>query len=788
MTWNDPNAQQEAQNYDNPIPSRVLILQTLEEKGELTHAELAGAFDIDNPDQFDALGNRLKAMTRDGQINRAGRPVKFRAITKHDVVSGTVSAHAKGFGFVVLDDMPDLFLQEKQMRWVFNGDVVDAIGTATDNRGRTEGRIIEVTERQQSQFIGKLQHDDEGYTVSLASPNNHQPITVADDNVAAMNAKPGNPVKVDIIDWPNQHDFATGKIVEVMVDENDREVIIETTLLNYDIPHEFSSAVLKQANSYTEPTAKEIKGRTDIRDLPMVTIDGEDSRDFDDAVYAEKRGGGNFRVVVAIADVSHYVTPNSALDHEAFERGTSVYFPHHVVPMLPEVLSNGLCSLNPDVDRLCMVADIKLSRAGNVTGYEFYPSVMHSKARLTYNQVNAYFDGESDNVPASLTAQPEVKKSVDTMHQLYKVLVKKREQRNAMEFETPETYIKFNEEGGIAAIVPRTRGDSHKLIEELMLLANTCAANFALKHELPVLYRNHDKPDSEKSRVLHEYAKNLGISFPQENPTQADYKRIIDATRERPDAISIHSMLLRSMMQANYAADNIGHFGLAYDEYSHFTSPIRRYPDLMLHRAIKSKVTGQKQPQMDFTLEEAGQQTSDTERRAEKASRFVEGWLKCHYMKDHVGEDFEGVVTTVTSFGLFITLKDLFIDGLVHISNVGQDYFVYDEKQQQLIGKDKGLVFGLGDLVQVKVAAVNMDLLQIDFELLEKLQSSALNMTRKDAKQTAAKQAAPKKATNASTNASTNANESTSAKKPARRRGGRSKAKPQATGSDNSNN
>jgi len=427
------------------------------------------------------------------------------------------------------------------------------------------------------------------------------------------------------------------------------------------------------------------------------------------------------------------VTPNSPLDQNAYERGTSVYFPHQVIPMLPEVLSNGLCSLNPNLDRLCMVADIKISRAGKITSYEFYPGVMHSQARLTYNQVNAYLENPKDSsVPKSLTENKEVKKSVDTLHQLYELLLKKREERHAMEFETVETYIKFNEKGGIEAILPRTRGDAQKLIEECMLLANTCAANFALKNELPVLYRNHDKPDGEKSMRIHEYAKNFGLSFPEENPTQADYQRIIEATKERPDAISIHSMLLRSMMQANYSPDNIGHFGLAYDEYSHFTSPIRRYPDLMLHRAIKAKVTNAKQPVMDFSLEGAGMQTSDTERRAEKASRYVESWLKCHYMKDHVGEEFDGVVTTVTNFGLFITLTDLYIDGLVHISNVGDDFFVYDEQQQQLIGKDRGTVFGLGDLVKVKVAGVNMDLLQIDFGLQAKLQSSKMNQTKKD--------------------------------------------------------
>ncbi len=744
MSWNDPNASSEAQKYDNPIPSRDLILSTIAEQGEATHQQLAKAFNIDDPDQFDALGNRLKAMARDGQVNREGRPYRFRTVTEQDVVTGTVSAHAKGFGFVLLSDMPDLFLHEKQMRWVFNGDTVEAVGTSTDNRGRTEGRIVDVTSRQQNQFIGTLAQDEDGYCVELGSPNNHQPITVTEDNVKAMDVKLGYPVKVDVIDWPNQHEFATGKITEVLTDDNDRELIIETTLLNYDIPFEFSAATLKQANDYREPSGKDLKGRTDLRDIPLITIDGEDARDFDDAVFAEKRSGGNYRVLVAIADVSNYVTPNSPLDVEAYERGTSVYFPHRVIPMLPEVLSNGLCSLNPNVDRLCMVADIKVSRAGKVTGYEFYPAVMNSQARLTYNQVNDYFNDPKDaSIPESLTGNAEVKKSVDTLHQLYDLLVKKREERHAMEFETVETYIKFNETGGIAAIVPRTRGDAHKLIEECMLLANTCAANFALEHELPVLYRNHDKPDSEKSMRIHEYAENFGLTFPEESPTQADYQRIIEATKDRPDAISIHSMLLRSMMQANYAPDNIGHFGLAYDEYSHFTSPIRRYPDLMLHRAIKAKVTNSAQPVMDFSLDGAGTQTSDTERRAEKASRYVESWLKCHYMKDHVGEDFEGVVTSVTSFGLFITLTDLYIDGLVHISNVGDDYFVYDEKQQQLIGKDKGNLFGLGDLVKVKVAGVNMDLLQIDFELKEKLKSSKMNQS----KNSTTKKPAPKKNT-----------------------------------------
>lgn len=732
--WQDPNAAVEAANYDNPIPSRLLILQTLIEKGEATQHELANHFELDDI-QYDALGNRLRAMLRDGQVSRdadGGNPFIYRPITENDTVTGVVSAHAKGFGFVVLDDMPDLFLNETEMRWVFHGDKVKAVATSSDNRGRIMGRVIEVVERAQEHYIGTLRKDDDGYFVELISPNGHQPITVTDDNVAEMDVKIGYPVKAGIIDYPTQHEFATGKVIESLVDDNERELIIKTTLLNYDIPHEFSRAVMKQVDAYQEPTEQEFAGRIDLRDLPLVTIDGEDSRDFDDAVYAEKRRGGGYRLVVAIADVSHYVTANSVLDQEAYERGTSVYFPHFVVPMLPEKLSNGLCSLNPQVDRLCMVADINLSRAGKVTSYEFYPSVMHSQARLTYNQVNDYFaslkgEPQKAEVPVSITNNKAVKKSIDVLYDLYQVLLVKREERHAMEFETIETYIKFDESGKISEIIPRTRGDSHKLIEEMMLLANTCAADFSLKHELPVLYRNHDTPEAERAARVSDFVKHFGLSFPEENPTQADYQRIIEATRNRPDAVSIHSVLLRSMQQANYSPTNIGHFGLAYDEYSHFTSPIRRYPDLMLHRAIKAKVTGKKAPVPDWSLEDAGEQTSMTERRADEASRFVEQWLKANYMRDHIGEEYDAVVTTVTSFGLFVTLTDVLIDGLIHISHLGQDYFVYDERAQQLFGEKSGMLFGLGDKLRVKVAAVNMDTQQIDFDLVAQLAKSEFN-------------------------------------------------------------
>ncbi|MFC0821347.1 ribonuclease R [Moraxella marmotae] len=742
--WNDPNADIEASKYTNPIPSRLLILQTVagitNQGNPATQESLAMYFGfLDDEDKFFALTNRLKAMLRDGQLERQDG-IHFSVAPVPSILSGTVSANPKGFGFVVLDDMPDLFLHEKQMRLVFDGDCVEVV--ASEYRGKAEARIVNVTKRSQLEFIGKLSSDDEGYFVQLSGANAHQPITVTTDNVEAMNAGVGDDVKVALIDLPTYQEFATGKITELLTSLNDRELIIETTLYNYAIPHEFSHAAHKQAASFHEPSEKDFKNRVDLRHLPLVTIDGEDSRDFDDAVYAEKRAGGNYRVIVAIADVSHYVTTGSALDSDAYERGTSVYFPHRVIPMLPEALSNGLCSLNPKVDRLCMVADIKLSRAGKVTGYEFYPAVMHSQARLTYNQVNAYFDNPTnETLPDDLIHNSGVLKSIDTLHQLYQILDVRREERGAMAFETAETYIKFDKDGDIVDIVARTRGDAHKLIEECMLLANTCAANFALKHELPVLYRNHDKPNDEKSARLHEYVKSFGLSFPSESPTHEDYQRIIKATADRPDAISIHSMLLRSMMQANYSPDNIGHFGLAYDEYSHFTSPIRRYPDLMLHRAIKDKV-GHHKPETPIykTLDEAGEQTSLTERRAEEASRDVETWLKCHYMQRHLGSEFTATVSTVTSFGLFVTLNDLFIEGLIHISGLGNEYFEYDEREQKLIG-ERGTSFGLGDSLLIQVAGVNMDLLQIDFQLIEQLSSTATPKTGKPSSKSAGKSA-----------------------------------------------
>lgn len=731
-TWDDPEAKQEAKKYVKPIPSRALIIATLEKLGESqTHDMLAQHFQIADDEQYDALGHRLKAMLRDIQVKQVGsNPLTIAPLDKQDVLTAKVEAHAKGFGFAVLKDRPDLFLSAAEMRQVFHGDTVEVVASHSDKRGRHYGKIVNVVKRQQTKFIGKLAKDEEGFLLEMAAPNAHQPITLEDDDVKSFNAKQGQPLTVAVVDWPSLRELATGDIVHLMTDDTERDVFVQSTLLDHDIPHEFPDEVVEQAASYHEPNSDSLlknpeNARRDIRDLPLVTIDGEDARDFDDAVFAQKRAGGGFRLVVAIADVSNYVTPDSALDKEAWIRGTSVYFPQLVVPMLPQALSNGLCSLNPHLDRLCMVCDMNISRAGRVTGYEFYPAIMHSQARLTYTQVAQYMGDKKDKSHTPLITQNSgVKKSIDTLEQLMDVMLGVRKARNAMEFETTETFMTFKEDGSIDQILPRSRNDAHKLIEECMLLANVCAAEFALKHKLPVLYRNHESPEGDRSTRLRDYLSGLGISFPIDNVTQADYARVIEETRERPDAVNIHSMLLRSMMQAYYGPDNIGHFGLAYEHYGHFTSPIRRYPDLMLHRAIKAHVRNKPQPTDAETLEEAGEHLSSTERRAEEASRSVVGWLKCHYMQQHLGEEFEGVVSSVAEFGLFVTLTDLFVDGLVHISDLGDDYFEYDETYQALIGKAKGQAFALGDTVLIQVAGVNLEEQKIDFKLVKHVKSA----------------------------------------------------------------
>ncbi len=739
-TWNDPEAALESQRYDNPIPSRTLI-STLIEQSEhgLSYEDLAEHFHLEDADSLEALRRRLVAMIRDGQLLRIGQ--YYQICDEDQEFDAVVEINARGQGFAVIEGQDDFLLTERELRLVFDGDRIRVRPASQDRRGRTQGFIIEVLKHQVEQLIGELCEYEGEFYVQPTAPNNHQPITLEKELIAHAGLKVGDAVRVAIDDYPTRDEFATAHIVQSMAGQADTEIIIPATILEYGLPYEFPQAVLDEANHFQEPSAAECKDRVDLRDLALVTIDGEDARDFDDAVYAEKRPGGGYRVIIAIADVSHYVRVGKPLDDEAQQRGTSVYFPHYVLPMLPEALSNGLCSLNPDIDRLCMVCELNLSRLGRVTQYQFYPAVMHSQARLTYTQVADYLAGDTQALPDNRA----VHKSVNTLFQLYQTLLGLRAERHAMEFETVETYMTFDDKGAITQILPRTRNDAHRLIEECMLLANVAAADFALKNDIPMLYRVHEPPEFSRIQKVRDYVKLLGLSFP-EQPTQADYQHIINATKDRFDATSIHAVLLRSMMQAYYTPKNAGHYGLAYDAYTHFTSPIRRYPDLLLHRAIKAKLNNAAYPLQDAALDAAGEHYSQTERRADEASRDVTSWLKCHYMQQHIGAEFNGVITAVTDFGLFVTLSDLYVDGMLHISQLGDDYFVFDASLQRLSGQHQGQVFALGDQVQIKVAAVNLEDRKIDFVLVKQLTSTGRTLREK-----APRRQAEKKSTNKNT-------------------------------------
>ncbi len=712
--WVDPEAKAEAERYDNPIPSRTLLLEIIEKNKSQSHADLVEAFEIADQKSIDALSHRLIAMVRDGQLMKDG--YKFQIAAEQPEHEATVYINAKGMGTANISGQDDLLLPERELRQVFNGDRVKVRQTSVDRKGKAWGFITEIVQHRVKEIIGKVAEHEGEYFIQPGNPNAHQPITLEKELIEYAKVNVGDSVRIAIDDYPTKEDLATGHIVQSMADKADTEIIIPQTILEFGLPYEFPNEVVKEAESFKEPSEKDREGRIDLRDLALVTIDGEDARDFDDAVFAEKRPGGGYRVVVAIADVSHYVRIGKPLDDEAQQRGTSVYFPHYVLPMLPEALSNGLCSLNPNVDRLCMVCDLKLSRAGRVTGYEFYPSVMHSKARLTYDQVAQYLDGDS----SAITEDRDVRKSINTLFQLYQVLKGLRAERHAMEFETVETYMTFDELGGINQILPRSRNDAHKLIEECMLLANVAAAEYAMKNEVPMLYRVHEPPEFSRIQKVRDFVKLLGLKFP-EQPTQADYQAVIEATKDRVDAPSIHSVLLRSMMQAYYGAKNAGHFGLAYDAYTHFTSPIRRYPDLLLHRAIKAQLANKPSPLSGAALDDAGEHFSATERRADEASRSVTTWLKCHYMQQHLGEEFIGTISATAEFGLFVTLKDLYVDGMIHVSQLGDDFFVFDQASQNLVGQNRGQSFGLGDEVKIKVAGVNLAERKIDFELVQQL-------------------------------------------------------------------
>ncbi|MFC3606850.1 ribonuclease R [Stutzerimonas tarimensis] len=741
----DPEAAREAEKYDNPIPSRELILLHLGERGSpATREQLLQEFGLESEDDVEALRRRLRAMERDGQLIYTRRGA-YAPVDKLDLICGRVSGHRDGFGFLVPDDKTeDLFLSPAQMRLVFDGDRCLARVAGVDRRGRREGAVVEVLSRAHESVVGRYYVESGVGYVEPDNPKVQQEVLITPGRDGG--ARPGQFVEVKITHWPTQRFQAQGDIVEVIGNYMAPGMEIDVALRSFDIPHVWPEAVEREAARLKPEVAERDKEkRVDLRHLPFVTIDGEDARDFDDAVYCERPGGlrriaGGFRLYVAIADVSHYVKVGSALDEEAKNRGNSVYFPERVVPMLPEVLSNGLCSLNPHVDRLAMVAEISLSRSGKMTDYQFYEAVIHSHARLTYNKVGTILEhGRTAEGKALAEEYAEVVPHLKQLHALFKVLLKARHERGAIDYDTQETRILFGENRKIVEIRPTQRNDAHRLIEECMLCANVAAAEFLSSHEVPALYRVHDVPPAERLEKLRGFLGELGLALHKGkgDPSPKDYQALLETIQDRPDFHLIQTVMLRSMSQAVYSADNHGHFGLNYEGYTHFTSPIRRYPDLLVHRAIRSVIRSRKDtphvnragassmpkariyPYDEASLEQLGEQCSMTERRADEATRDVTNWLKCEYMQDRVGDDFPGVITAVTGFGIFVELTDIYVEGLVHVTALPGDYYHFDPVHHRLSGEHSGRSYRLGDTVEVRVARVNLDERKIDFELID---------------------------------------------------------------------
>lgn len=711
----DPHAAREAQQYTAPLPSRELILQVMSDQGVPLNVEQVYALLDVRDDERENFNKRLNAMEREGQIMR-NRKGALCLTEKIHAIAGTIQGHPDGFGFLVPDDKTkypeDLFLGPREMAQVMHGDRAMVRMAGLDRKGRPEGKIVEVLERSTKTLVGRVVHG-QGVTIVAAEDKRiNQDILIPYH--MDLGAKPGQVVMVELTAQPSSGAHPMGKVVQILGNYTDSGMEIEIALRKHKLPHEFTPAAIHQAEripKLVQPA--DYKGRIDLRELPLITIDGETARDFDDAVYAEPQGKG-WRLVVAIADVSFYVKPDDHLDKEAFERGNSVYFPRRVIPMLPEALSNGLCSLNPDVERMCMVCDMQIDAFGAVKQYKFYPSVMRSKARTTYTQVFEILQNPQGELATEFSW---LTPHLNHLYSLFKLMLAVREKRGAIEFESTETMMIFNDNGKIDRIVPATRNEAHKLIEECMLAANVCAADLLKEHEHPALYRIHEGPTPEKLEALRTFMGEVGFGVGGgDKPHAKDYGKLMKQIKERPDAQLLQTVLLRSMQQAVYSPDNVGHFGLAYEAYTHFTSPIRRYPDLLIHRAIKAVLNGEKYKAKDWNT--LGVHCSMTERRADDATRDVTNWLKCFYMQDKIGEVYEGTVAGVTSFGVFVALDGVYVEGLLHVTELGNDYFNYDKPRHEMVGERTGVRFRLGDRLTIKVARVDLETSKIDFTLV----------------------------------------------------------------------
>ncbi len=715
----DPYLAREAANYPFPVPSREYIMAYLEHVGTpLQGQSLEAAFDMKTPEEQEALRRRLRAMLRDGQL-LLNRKEEYALVDKLSLLKGQVVALRDGSGLVILEKSKgEVFLSEREMRNIFHGDrVLVRVITGEDRRGRKMATVVEVLERDALAIVGQYLVEE---GIGLVVPENrsiYQDILILPENNGG--AKPGQIVTVELITPANRRTVPLGRVKTILGEAMSPGMEIEIATRSHGLSFTWPMAVEKESKRFKKHVSNQDKAeRVDIRDLAFVTIDGEDAKDFDDAVFCTKTRSG-WVLYVAIADVAHYVKPGMALDEEAADRGNSVYFPNRVIPMLPEVLSNGLCSLQPKVDRLCMVCEMRLDESGEINQYKFYDAVMHSKARLTYTEAASML---VDKNPVLRKKYQEITPSLENLYMVYGLLSKIRHKRGAIDFEMPEPYIVFNDQGKIEKILARHRNDAHRLIEECMLAANVCAANFLLKHKMPGLFRVHEGPNPEKLGTLQTLLRERGLVLSGgENPSPKDYAKIMKKIQERPDVNLLQTALLRSLSQAVYQGDNCGHFGLAYEAYTHFTSPIRRYPDLLVHRAIRH-ILEKKRPRSFMysaeQLQELAEHCSATERRADEATRDAVDWLKCEYMSSRIGEEYTGKVTGVTSFGLFVSLDEEYIEGLVHVTSLKNDYYRYDPIRHQLTGEATGMRYTLSDKVHIRVIRVDLNQRKIDFDLV----------------------------------------------------------------------
>ncbi len=716
----DPHFAEQIKKYDNPIPSRSALLDFLKQQNKLLSLDkIASKIGIKNDEQLEALRRRLNAMINDGSLF-VNRRKKYGVRAKTDLIKGIVQAHRDGFGFLVSPELEtDGFIMPREMRKVMDGDTVLASIQPGSRKGKEEAFIVEILEHAHKTLVGKF-FNKQGQ--GIVEPDN----TAIDDIIIPAgheaNANDGDFVTVLVNEYPSRHRPAIGEVIAILGQKLNSRLAMELTMASANLPHDwpdnFEEVVKYIPHSVSDKDlTPDVK---DIRHLPLVTIDGEDARDFDDAVYAEKNAKG-WRLIVAIADVSKYVSPNSEIDKEAYKRGTSVYFPGKVIPMLPLELSNGICSLNPQVDRMCMVCDMQISHKGEIISHDFYRAVMFSHARITYKQCWHYLDTQQ---------QPEkwhesVPNALDTMYELYKAMEIEKSKRGAITFNSTDVHISIDAEGQVSGIHPYTRNDAHKLIEAFMIAANISAAKFVEKHKVPAAYRVHDTPPPRKLTDLKAFLQQLGIKPNFSEPVEPkDFERIIEQIQGRDDVALIESVLLRSQALATYEAENGGHFGLALKYYAHFTSPIRRYPDLMIHRAISYIIDKNKPKKYIYSAQRATEmcvQCSLNERRAENASRDVDARLKCMYMEQFIGEEMTGTISGVTHFGVFVTLDNIMVDGLIHMTSLPNDYYHHQAIAHKLVGKRSGQVFQLADKLKIKVAAVSIDDRKIDFEFVEKL-------------------------------------------------------------------